>query len=355
VFVFGGFGLYEVASGLQGEGEIRMGYLRDLWALDLATGAWTCADDLLPPPDARGAASTSAAAAAGQPLRAEASGHEIHARNGHGLLVLGGAATAATFGGYTGSGFLNGVEVFRTDWAEVGVHNDEDEGADEEDGGDGEEEDDEEEEEDLEAVAVAEEALEDAEAEAAAAAAAGAAAAEPGSGRAAGEEDAGGSVARRCGGTDAEEEEEADAALAAAAAAAADDDNGDDDDDDGESPRLKQTLRVAVRMWEFGQNDPKRDSGSKLVRLGLASTLKVADYFGGIVLNAEAAVVVSPADAALLLDKGVGGVNCSWNRLAEVPSRKLGKPANHRLLPHLLAANSVNARPCAHYYLEHHE
>jgi hypothetical protein len=259
--------------------------------------------------------------------------------------MLGGAATAATFGGYTGSGFLNGVEVFRTDWPEVEVHNDEDEGVDE-DSEDGEEED--EEEEDLEAVAAAEEALDDAAAEAAAATAAGAAAAESGGGRAAGEEDAGGPFARGGGGTNAEEEEEADAAPAAAAA-------DDDDDDNGESPRLNQTLRVAVRMWEFGQNDPKRDSGSKLVRLGLASTLKVADYFGGIVLNAEAAVVVSPADAALLLDKGVGGVNCSWNRLAEVPSRKLGKPANHRLLPHLLAANSVNARPCAHYNREHHE
>jgi pre-rRNA-processing protein TSR3 len=28
-------------------------------------------------------------------------------------------------------------------------------------------------------------------------------------------------------------------------------------------------------MWEFGQNDPKRDSGSKLVRVGLAKTMKV--------------------------------------------------------------------------------
>jgi len=68
----------------------------------------------------------------------------------------------------------------------------------------------------------------------------------------------------------------------------------------------------------------------------------VKESFGGVVLNAEAASVVSPADLALVLEKGVGGVNCSWNRLDEVPSRTLGARHNHRLLPLLLAANSVN-------------
>ena len=64
--------------------------------------------------------------------------------------------------------------------------------------------------------------------------------------------------------------------------------------------------------------------------------------FGGIVLDSEAGAVVSRADADIVRRFGVGGVNCSWNRLGEVPSRKLGKAANHRLLPLLLAANPVN-------------
>ena len=95
-------------------------------------------------------------------------------------------------------------------------------------------------------------------------------------------------------------------------------------------------------MWEFGQNDPKRDSGSKLVRLGLAGTLKVNQSFGGLVLSAEAKDVVSPADLAALRQWGVAGVNCSWNRLDEVPSRRLGAGRMHRQLPFLLAANPVN-------------
>jgi len=99
---------------------------------------------------------------------------------------------------------------------------------------------------------------------------------------------------------------------------------------------------VAVRMWEFGQNDPKRDSGSKLVRMGMAKTLKVNQSFGGVVLNSEASSVVSKADLECVQDKGVGGVNCSWNRLDEVPSRRLGAKEKHRLLPFLLAANPVN-------------
>ena len=32
-------------------------------------------------------------------------------------------------------------------------------------------------------------------------------------------------------------------------------------------------MRIGLFMWEFGQNDPKRDSGSKLKRLGYAKLL----------------------------------------------------------------------------------
>ena len=68
-------------------------------------------------------------------------------------------------------------------------------------------------------------------------------------------------------------------------------------------------------MWEFNQNDPKRDSGSKLCRLGFARCLKVGQSFGGVVLSSEAAFTVSPADREIVDAFGVGGINCSWNRL----------------------------------------
>jgi pre-rRNA-processing protein TSR3 len=101
-------------------------------------------------------------------------------------------------------------------------------------------------------------------------------------------------------------------------------------------------MSVNVAMWEFGQNDPKRDSGSKLRRLGYASQLRIGQGFAGVVLSSEAKILVSAADAEIVEKHGVAGINCSWNRLAEVPFGSMGKGRNQRLLPLLFAANSVN-------------
>lgn len=110
--------------------------------------------------------------------------------------------------------------------------------------------------------------------------------------------------------------------------------------DDDAAPATKLATRVC--MWEFGQNDAKRDSGSKLVRLGLARTQPMKKAFNGIVLSSEAASVVSPADRGTIEAGGVAGINCSWNRLDEIPFAALGKPRHQRKLPFLVAANTVN-------------
>lgn len=99
-------------------------------------------------------------------------------------------------------------------------------------------------------------------------------------------------------------------------------------------------MSVRLGLWEFGQNDAKRDSGSKLVRLGLAQ--KLGRSFNGIVLSSEASVVLSASDAETVATCGVAGINCSWNRLDEVRFETLGKPRLHRKLPFLVAANPVN-------------
>lgn len=58
-----------------------------------------------------------------------------------------------------------------------------------------------------------------------------------------------------------------------------------DSDDSEIDCEFKASKRPAVNtrlcMWEFGQNDPKRDSGSKLKRLGYASLLKIGQSFPG--------------------------------------------------------------------------
>lgn len=99
-------------------------------------------------------------------------------------------------------------------------------------------------------------------------------------------------------------------------------------------------LGVRLSMFEFNQNDPKRDSGMKLCRLGLARSFKPGAVFKGILLSAEAHKTLSPADAPQAAEKGFGAVNCSWNRLEEVEASRLrGTP---RKLPFLVAANPTN-------------
>ena len=91
------------------------------------------------------------------------------------------------------------------------------------------------------------------------------------------------------------------------------DDNDDETDGDGDGgcgddatapPVAARCAERAIRiaMWEFGQNDPKRDSGSKLVRASLARAMRPGQPFGGVVLSSEASTVLSPADLPLMVE-----------------------------------------------------
>jgi pre-rRNA-processing protein TSR3 len=71
-------------------------------------------------------------------------------------------------------------------------------------------------------------------------------------------------------------------------------------------------------------------------------SLEVGQTFQGVVLSSEASTFVSPADRGIVEQYGISGINCSWNRLDEIPFGSMGKGRNQRLLPLLYAANSVN-------------
>jgi pre-rRNA-processing protein TSR3 len=77
------------------------------------------------------------------------------------------------------------------------------------------------------------------------------------------------------------------------------------------------------------------------MRMGLMRELSIGRKSGGVIITPNGKTVVSPADLPILLEHGAAVVECSWARLAEVPFSKIGGK-HERLLPYLVAANSVN-------------
>lgn len=98
---------------------------------------------------------------------------------------------------------------------------------------------------------------------------------------------------------------------------------------------------VKLAMWDFDHCDPKRCSGKKLERLGYIKNLRVGQKFQGIVVSPNGTGVVCPNDREIVETMGAAVVECSWARLDEIPFNKIGGK-NERLLPYLVAANTVN-------------
>jgi pre-rRNA-processing protein TSR3 len=63
--------------------------------------------------------------------------------------------------------------------------------------------------------------------------------------------------------------------------------------------------------------------------------------FRGIVLSPNGTTSLSPQDSILLQEHGLSVIDCSWARLSDIPFHQL-KSGHHRLLPFLVAANTVN-------------
>jgi pre-rRNA-processing protein TSR3 len=103
---------------------------------------------------------------------------------------------------------------------------------------------------------------------------------------------------------------------------------------------------VPLAMWDLAQCDPKRCSGRKLARLGCLRELRVQQRWAGVALTPNATETISPKDYEVLNANGLAVVDCSWNRLDDVPFQRLHSAAP-RLLPWLVAANPVNyGKPC---------
>jgi pre-rRNA-processing protein TSR3 len=77
------------------------------------------------------------------------------------------------------------------------------------------------------------------------------------------------------------------------------------------------------------------------MRLGLMRELHVGQKFPGVVISPKGKKLVSAADKVLLEQFGAAVVECSWNRIEEVPFSRIGGRCE-RLLPYLVAANATN-------------
>lgn len=104
---------------------------------------------------------------------------------------------------------------------------------------------------------------------------------------------------------------------------------------------FKALSGLKLRMWDFSQCDPKRCTGARLARRGIFKSMPLKQPFRGLVLSPNGSESVSPADAEILEEHGLSVIDCSWARLAEIPFSQM-RSGHHRLLPFLVAANTVN-------------
>lgn len=97
------------------------------------------------------------------------------------------------------------------------------------------------------------------------------------------------------------------------------DDDGDSGDDDEHHAQGPQMLSVRLAMWDLGQCDKSRCTGTRLVRQGVVKELRLGVPFPGVILSPMGTCCVSNQDADLIRGKGLAVVDCSWNRLDDVP------------------------------------
>jgi pre-rRNA-processing protein TSR3 len=98
---------------------------------------------------------------------------------------------------------------------------------------------------------------------------------------------------------------------------------------------------MCLRMWDFAQCDPKRCTGARLCQRGVFQRMPLKQSFRGLVLSPQGSQSVSPSDAHILESSGMSLIDCSWARLDEIPFKQM-QAGHHRLLPFLVAANTVN-------------
>jgi pre-rRNA-processing protein TSR3 len=107
------------------------------------------------------------------------------------------------------------------------------------------------------------------------------------------------------------------------------------------NPRWK-AAPVKLYVYHANQCDPKKCTAKKLEKHGFVKMIKLSQIpRGAIILNPFAIRAISPEDQAQILEKGIVGIDCSWNKIQEMQGVFKSKGIN-RSLPYLIATNPIN-------------
>ena len=103
---------------------------------------------------------------------------------------------------------------------------------------------------------------------------------------------------------------------------------------------MEQSPRITI--YHANQCDPKRCTGLKLKRHGLARVVTSIRFLPrrAIVLNPFGEIAFSPADRQRIQDFGLAALDCSWEHAQKVLSTHV--KGTSRCLPILIAGNPTN-------------
>jgi len=103
---------------------------------------------------------------------------------------------------------------------------------------------------------------------------------------------------------------------------------------------VEQSPRITI--YHANQCDPKRCTGLKLKRHGLARVVTSIRFLPrrAIVLNPFGEIAFSPADRQRIQDFGLAALDCSWEHAQKVLSTHV--KGTSRCLPILIAGNPTN-------------
>lgn len=99
---------------------------------------------------------------------------------------------------------------------------------------------------------------------------------------------------------------------------------------------------IKIVIYHANQCDPKRCTGLKLKRHGLARVVTSFRFLPrrAIILNPFAEIAFSPADRLRIQDFGIAALDCSWEHAQKVLSGHV--KGTSRCLPVLIAGNPTN-------------